>query len=43
MSKIDRVRQILREDPRSAVLVAELLAPPVGLRPPGTMTPSSDA
>ena len=34
MSTIDRVRRLLQEDPRTAVLLTELLGPPVGLRSP---------
>ena len=32
-AKLERLRALLREDPRSAVLLHELLGPPPGLRP----------
>jgi len=33
VSPMDRLRKLVREDPRSAVLLHELLGPPPGLRP----------
>ncbi len=32
---LDRLRTLVKEDPRSAILLHELLGPPPGLREPG--------
>jgi hypothetical protein len=33
-SPLGRIRRLVKQDPRSAVLLHELLGPPLGLRPP---------
>ncbi len=34
-SPLERLRKLVKEDPRSAVLLHEILGPPPGLRKPG--------
>jgi hypothetical protein len=33
-SSLRRLRKLVKEDPRSAILLHEILGPPPGLRPP---------
>ena len=35
MTKIERIRMLLQMDPRTAVMLTEILSPPVGMRPSG--------
>jgi hypothetical protein len=35
VSALERLRRLVKEDPRSAILLHEVLGPPPGLRKPG--------